>query len=78
MTGTFTVPYGGEGFYYFSVYLTVPQREFAFCDLRINGENICLVYGDKSSSTTTDFDQASCSAAVFASEDKHLISFHLP
>ena len=65
-TGTFTVPPGGDGFYYFSVYCTVWPFQYAVLSIRINGETICEAYGDASESNFSDFNDASCSAATYA------------
>ena len=40
-TGTFTVPPGGDGYYYFSTYLYVVQGESGSFDIIINGEILC-------------------------------------
>ena len=56
-TGVFTVPPGGDGFYFFSFYgLTEPSEVTTF-DIRLNDEPICAAFGD----TTTagrDLNQA--------------------
>ena len=67
-TGTFTVPSGGDGFYYFSVYLTVDDQEFGRFEIRINKEVICQAYGSTSSSTFTDPDHTTCSGVALATE----------
>ena len=40
-TGTFTVPPGGDGFYYFSTYLLVVGGEWGDFEIQINGEMLC-------------------------------------
>ena len=40
-TGTFTVPPGGDGYYYFSTYLFVIVEKLARFDIQINGETLC-------------------------------------
>ena len=40
-TGTFTVPPGGEGLYYLSVYLRVYGDIAAYFNIELNGELIC-------------------------------------
>ena len=47
-TGTFTVPPGGDGVYYFSVYLTVEPAEWARFDIRFNEDFIYSTYPDHS------------------------------
>ncbi len=42
--GTFTVPPGGEGLYYFSTYVLVDAGEWAHFNIRVNGVNLCTVY----------------------------------
>ena len=37
-TGTFIVPSGGDGYYYFSIYFLGDDNEFGFFELEINGE----------------------------------------
>ena len=65
-TGTFTVPPGGDGYYYFSVYLLVPTFEQAWFDIEINGEVLCTAFGDNDD--ILDYGQATCSAATYATE----------
>ena len=67
-SGTFTVPVGGDGYYYFSTYFTVWYFEFALFDIQINGETICTARADRSATTFTDDGHTSCSAATFATE----------
>ena len=69
-TGTFTVPPGGDGFYYFSAYFVVWFFEFAIFDIEISGEVICTAYADRDASPYTDEGHASCSAVAFAAEGK--------
>ena len=40
-TGTFTVPPGGDGFYYFSVYLSINSIESAYFDVEVNEQRLC-------------------------------------
>ena len=68
--GTFTVPSGEDGFYYFSAYFTVYPLEYAFFDIQINGETICSARGEKDTSTFTDTIHTSCSAATYAAAGK--------
>ena len=70
-TGTFTVPAGGDGFYYFSVYFTVLYFESAWFDIEINGETICTAYADQSASNHPDYGHTSCSAVTDAAEGKN-------
>ena len=36
-TGTFTVPSSGDGFYYFSAFLTADGDEYVYFDVELNG-----------------------------------------
>ena len=65
-TGTFTVPSGGDGYYYFSVYFRVVYSEYAGFDIRINGEILCTAYTEQQE--VGDPGQAACSAAAYATE----------
>ena len=69
-TGTFTVPPGGEGFYYFSAYFVVWYYKVAHFDIQINGETLCTARGDRSESYSTDTGHTSCSTTTFATEGK--------
>ena len=69
-TGTFTVPVGGDGFYYFSAYFVVYYYEYASFDIQINGEPLCTAYADRDHSPYEDEGPTSCSAATFAAEGK--------
>ena len=69
-TGTFTVPTGGDGYYYFSVYFTLKGRHNGVFQLNINEQNICtvIVY----TLQTDDFGQSSCGGVIYAEEGKVL------
>ena len=54
-TGTFTVPSGGDGFYYFSVYLWVRPDRAAYFEIELNGELICTAASD-----VNDYEMTSC------------------
>ena len=60
-TGTFTVPSDGDGFYYFSVYLSTVSGESAYFDLEINGESLCSAVGELTQISSGDEIVASCS-----------------
>ena len=49
-TGTFTVPSGGDRFYYFSVYHTMWSGEAGRFDLDINGDLLCSIELDQNDS----------------------------
>ena len=67
-TGTFTVPPGGEGFYYFSSYMRVYGDESAEFDIEINGARICSVTADLTDSPIGDREITSCSGATYLLE----------
>ena len=68
-TGTFTVPPGGDGFYYFSVYLLVRADEYGNFDIRFNGEMICEAYAEQDD-TIDDEATTSCNAIASLGEGK--------
>ena len=70
-SGTFTVPPGGEGFYYLSTYLLVQDGEYGHFDIEFNGEKVCTAYAEQRG-TTTDEITTSCSAIVYGTEGKKL------
>ena len=74
-TGTFTVPSGGDGLYYFSDYVLVDDGEFGYFDMRINGEMICAAFA-QNTDTTTDQTTTSCSAIAYAVGGKTL-NYHV-
>ena len=61
------MPPGGDGFYYFSVYLFVPCDEYAYFDIDINGDVLCSV-GIDQQDTPIEEGLAACSAATYATE----------
>ena len=65
-SGTFTVPPGGDGFYYFSVYLLVLQSHVTVFDIAINEQIICTAYAEQLSSS--DDENTSCTAVSYAAE----------
>ena len=63
-TGIFTVPPGGDGVYYFSTHLLGQDYEFAYFDMRLNGDNICSTFLDQNDNGAGDAAAGSCSAVV--------------
>ena len=59
MTGTFTVPPGGDGYYYFSVFLTVDGGEFGYFDVEVNGKRICTVFSNLTQTSEIDSETTS-------------------
>ena len=69
------MPPGGDGFYYFSVYLYVQLGEYGRFDIQINGDVLCTAQGDQQEATG-DGAQAACSAAAYALEGLYAIFFN--
>ena len=67
-TGTFTVPPGGDGFYYFSVFLTADGAEFGTFDMELNGELVCTAYSDQTESPGSDSETIACNGVLFTVE----------
>ena len=63
-TGTFTVPSGGDGLYYFSVYLVTPGGEVAYFEIQINGQALCSAMADLNGSTVGDEAETACHGAA--------------
>ena len=72
-TGTFTMPSGGDGSYYFSVFLTTVSVEFAYFDLEINGTPLCSVRGELTQMSSGDEVGVSCSGVDYVTAGKKLI-----
>ena len=72
-TGTFTVPSGGDGYYYFSVFLTTISVEFAYFDLEINGTPLCSVRGELTQMYSGDEVGVSSSGVDYVTAGKKLI-----
>ena len=66
-TATFTVPPGGDGFYYFATYVTGDNQEIVYFDVEINGNLICTILVD-AQDTSADYPQSGCSATTYAFE----------
>ena len=71
-TGTFTVPPGGDGFYYFSVYLTTISSEYAYFDIEINGDRLCSAAADLTEISFGDEIVTSCNSVAQAVEGKQV------
>ena len=61
------MPSGGDGFYYFSAFLTIAGGDRGDFDLRINGNLLCITVTDKEDSSG-DAGQAACNAVTYATE----------
>ena len=63
------MPSGGEGYYYFSVYLLGDDTEYGYFDLEINGDILCTIRVDNNKQeAVSDYQQSACSAAINAAE----------
>ena len=60
------MPPGGDGFYYFSVFLLVCPDRAAHFDIEINEEQLCTSGAD-----VNDYEMVSCDAVAYAVEDIH-------
>ena len=65
--GTFTVPPGGDGYYYFTTYLLVGSADNAAFDIKLNGNLLCTAYNELEE-TPGDPGPATCSAVTYATE----------
>ena len=66
-SGIFTVPSGRDGFYYFSVYLSIWGREYGFFDIKMNGQNVCTTGTDEADRPFRLWPgQAACSGTIYA------------
>ena len=66
----FTVPPGGDGLYYFSLFLYVDIDEVAFFHMRLNDDVICAARPDHGGSGALDYTSGSCSSVVNADAGK--------
>ena len=72
-TGTFTVPPGGDGFYYFSTYFLAREGQYSGFDLVLNGDTLlCTAYADQRNSTNND-GPTSCNAIADAVAGDYII-----
>ena len=62
--GTFTVPPGGDGYYFFSTYLLGQRSEYSLFDIQINGDVLCTVRLEQHEISGDDL-QSGCSAATY-------------
>ena len=69
------MPPGGDGFYYFSVYLYVQVGEWGRFDIQINGDVLCTAQGDQQEIPSNGA-QATCSGAAYALEGLYGLFFN--
>ena len=67
-TEVFTVPSGGAGWYYFSIFIVTSCGENGLFEIHINNEPVCTSIGDLDGSGL-DVPQATCSAVANTAED---------
>ena len=67
-TGTFTVPPCGDGYYYFSAYLSLPGNEYAYFDIERNGNLVCTAHSNLGALDGAVRNLASFSGATYAVE----------
>ena len=60
------MPPGGDGFYYFSIYLLAEIGKRARFEIRINEIGLCIAFLEQEDSPN-DEGQAACSVAYYAS-----------
>ena len=58
------MPSGGDGIYYFSMYLLVQLGERGLFGIQLNDDIICSTYPDHSNSGASDYAPGSCSAVI--------------
>ena len=61
------MPPGGDGYYYFSVYLIGDSNESGIFNMEINEAVLCTAYTDQTG-TPTDPGPATCSATTYATQ----------
>ncbi len=70
-TGAFTVPPGGDGLYYFSIYLSVDDGEHGWFNIRVNGGILWTAEGDLNADGTYDNPQATSSGLAQLTQGNH-------
>ena len=68
-TGVFTVPPGGDGWYYFFAHFRVFADEYALFNIQLNGNYLCtMVEDDTGVENGDDGGQGACRTVVYAQE----------
>ena len=73
-TGIFTVPPGGDGFYYFTIFLLTFSAEFAYFNLKINSQVLCSTKIDLDQAASGDVEGISCSGVAQVMEGKWMFN----
>ena len=71
-TGMFTVPSGGDGWYYFYIYLRVSRQEYGYFEIAVNDEPKCTAVGNMVDSGP-DTQQATCGVVTSLVTGNHLV-----
>ena len=64
------MPSGGDGFYYFSVYLTTHSDETAYFDVEVNEQRLCSAFGELAGMSAGDEIMTSCNGVAEVVEGK--------
>ena len=72
-TGMFTVPPGGDGMYFFYIFMTVDPGEYALFEIRINNVRMCSAHGDHDTSGS-DLPATSCGVVASLSAGNHMFT----
>ena len=73
-TGVFTVPPGGDGWYYFFAYFRVFGDKYALFTIQLNGSYLCTMAEDDNGNVNidnVDGGQGACATVVYAEEGKY-------
>ena len=62
------MPSGGDGFYYFSIFLTAWGAEYSYFDVEFSGELLCTASSDMEDTSSVDYGVISCSGVTYAVE----------
>ena len=73
-TGTFTVPPGGDGLYYFSAYFVVESSKLALITIKINRAMVCTAYTDQEEIFNDG--HSACSGVAYATEGLYPYTLH--
>ena len=69
----FTVPPGGDGMYFFYIFMTVDWGEYALFEIRINNVRMCSANGDLDI-LGSDLPAASCGVVASLSAGNHMLT----
>ena len=70
------MPPGGNGMYFFYIFVTVDFGEYGMFEIRINEERMCSAYGDHDN-LSTDYPSASCGIVAYVEAGKLGVFFFL-